>query len=39
MRRIGVLLLFCVPAMAATKVGKHMILFEPAGGQMVVNET
>jgi hypothetical protein len=25
--------------MAATKVGKHMILFEPGGGQMVVNET
>jgi hypothetical protein len=25
--------------MAATKVNKHMILFEPAGGQMVVNET
>ena len=39
MRGIGVLLLLCVPAMAATKVGKHMILFEPGGGQMVVNET
>jgi hypothetical protein len=25
--------------MAATKVGKHMILFEPGSGQMVVNET
>jgi hypothetical protein len=39
MRGIGVLLLLSVPAMAATKVGKHMILFEPGGGQMVVNET
>ena len=39
MRGIGVLLLLCAPAMAATKVGKHMILFEPASGQMVVNET
>ena len=32
-------LLLSAPAMAATKVGKHMILFEPGGGQMVVNET
>ena len=39
MRGIGILLLLCAAAMAATKVGKHMILFEPAGGQMVVNET
>jgi hypothetical protein len=39
MRGIGVLLLLCAPAMAATKVGKHMILFEPTGEQMVVNET
>ena len=39
MRTIGLLLLLCAPAMAATKVGKHMILFEPGGGQMVVNET
>jgi hypothetical protein len=39
MRGIGVLLLLCAPAMAATKVSKHMILFEPGGGQMVVNET
>jgi hypothetical protein len=39
MRGIGVLLLLSVSAMAATKVGKHMILFEPGGGQMVVNET
>jgi hypothetical protein len=39
MRGIGVVLLLCAPAMAATKVGKHMILFEPGGGQMVVNET
>jgi hypothetical protein len=39
MRGIGVVLLLCAPAMAATKVGKHMILFEPGSGQMVVNET
>jgi hypothetical protein len=39
MRGIGFVLLLCAPAMAATKVGKHMILFEPGGGQMVVNET
>ncbi|MGA2267115.1 MAG: hypothetical protein ABSH44_01475 [Bryobacteraceae bacterium] len=39
MRRIGVVLLVCATAMAATKVAKHMILFEPGGGQMVVNET
>ncbi len=39
MRGIGLVLLLCAPAMAATKVGKHMILFEPGGGQMVVNET
>jgi hypothetical protein len=39
MRIIGFVLLLCAPAMAATKVGKHMILFEPGGGQMVVNET
>jgi hypothetical protein len=39
MRGIGFVLLLCAPAMAATQVGKHMILFEPAGGRMVVNET
>jgi hypothetical protein len=39
MRTIGVFLLLCAPAITATKVGKHMILFEPGGGQMVVNET
>ena len=39
MRLIGFVLLLCAPAMAAPKVGKHMILFEPGGGQMVVNET
>ena len=37
MRGIGLVLLLCAPAMAATKVNKHMILFEPAGGQMVVS--
>ena len=39
MRGIAWVLLLSAPAMAATKVGKHMILFEPDGGQMVVNET
>jgi hypothetical protein len=39
MRPIAVVLLLSASAMAATKVGKHMILFEPGGGQMVVNET
>jgi phage FluMu protein Com len=39
MRGIAWVLLLSAPAMATTKVGKHMILFEPGGGQMVVNET
>ena len=39
MRGIAWVLLLSAPAMAATKVGRHMILFEPGGGRMVVNET
>jgi hypothetical protein len=39
MRGIAWVLLLSAPAMAATKVSKHMILLEPGGGQMVVDET